>query len=598
MEKFIQDAKKRFILSSLRYEVILYALPVVALVIVLLLYMETAKNNITLFIILVLISSGSGELVQQGVKIVRFRKMKALFLNEDSQSVREAIKIISKMPLTDAIIMLLRWVILSNALVAVIPYLQHKNIHDFIAVIIFTTFTGLASAVLVYLSVNLDMGHVVNNSFMHKYNDEKAGIGSLSFKTKVLISMVTITVYSVAMLLSLVYYSISEGKDIKSFTLGFILLAIISTGMAVIITLLLGRSISSVINEIINISNQVAEGNYILKSIHYTNDDLNSITFGISKVVANSSQLIGNIKNSAKELDELAEHLARTSIETSKASQEIADAIGDIASGSVGQAKDTESGVNSMLAFSDLLGKNSDLLQELNSLVRNVDTLKDGGLQAVKILGETTTKSNEANHAISVIIEDTNKNVNKIQSVSDMIQSISNQTNLLALNASIEAARAGEAGKGFAVVAEEIRKLAEQSNNFTKEIAIIIADLSKGMEGAGQTLEEVENASTSQNKAVKETDENFIGIATRIDDIDSALKMINSSEETMATEKAELSTILENLSAISEENSASTEEIAASVQEQTAAIEEVSDASSKLGNMAKGLSEYISRYKV
>ncbi len=62
------------------------------------------------------------------------------------------------------------------------------------------------------------------------------------------------------------------------------------------------------------------------------------------------------------------------------------------------------------------------------------------------------------------------KSVEKINVLSEAILKITEQTNLLALNAAIEAARAGEAGKGFSVVAEEIRKLAEESNNTANEI--------------------------------------------------------------------------------------------------------------------------------
>jgi methyl-accepting chemotaxis protein len=99
----------------------------------------------------------------------------------------------------------------------------------------------------------------------------------------------------------------------------------------------------------------------------------------------------------------------------------------------------------------------------------------------------------------------------QIEHVAELISSIAGQTNLLALNATIEAARAGEAGRGFAVVAAEVKSLASQTADATKEIGTRITQIQsatkeavEAIQGITATIEEVSTIATAIGSAIEE----------------------------------------------------------------------------------------------
>ena len=96
--------------------------------------------------------------------------------------------------------------------------------------------------------------------------------------------------------------------------------------------------------------------------------------------------------------------------------------------------------------------------------------------------------------------------------MAELISNIAGQTNLLALNATIEAARAGEAGRGFAVVAAEVKDLASQTAEATKEIGTRISQIQsatkeavEAIQGITATIEEVSVIATAIGSAIVKT---------------------------------------------------------------------------------------------
>ncbi|MDS0525281.1 methyl-accepting chemotaxis protein [Clostridium sp. SHJSY1] len=312
----------------------------------------------------------------------------------------------------------------------------------------------------------------------------------------------------------------------------------------------------------------------------------------------NVAEFIKKTAKATEHVSSSSEELTATSQQAASASNEVAKTIEEIARGASEQAKDTEIAANNVEELSNLLEQDLDYMKELNIASVQIEKEKEEGFLILKELIEKAKKNSDAANNAYQIIMSSNKSAEKIENASIMIQSIADQTNLLALNAAIEAARVGEGGKGFAVVAEEIRKLAEQSNNFTNDIKTIIIELKTKSQNAVDLMQQTKEIVDEQTVSVEATEGKFEGIAEAIDVIKTIINKLNNSAKLMSENKNKILELTQNLSAISEENAAGTEQVSAAMEEQAATISEVANSGENLATIAEELRLLIGKFKV
>ena len=204
----------------------------------------------------------------------------------------------------------------------------------------------------------------------------------------------------------------------------------------------------------------------------------------------------------------------------------------------------------------------------------------------------------ETVQSISTIIEGLGSQSKKIGTIVDTISAIAEQTNLLALNAAIEAARAGEHGRGFAVVADEVRKLAEQSQEAAGEISSLIVAIQKETENAVVAMHSGVEQVSGGTKAVQSAGSSFNDIAGMVKEIADSSHSMESIVKDLAVGAERIMEAVEKINTMSRRVADEAQTVSAATEEQTASMHEIADASRKLAEMAQTLQNAIVEFKV
>jgi methyl-accepting chemotaxis protein len=304
----------------------------------------------------------------------------------------------------------------------------------------------------------------------------------------------------------------------------FIVIILISILLVVVVGVLIIASIVKPINILKNEMETLAsKGGDLTQEIKISSkDELGVLATAINKFLANLRTIMievnENTASTVQTVDMISKNMSSLNIQI----EDVFATTEELAAGMEETAASTEeisATVNEVnLVVDSLANKASDGQVSSKEINDRAVNLKNSALKSQQDANKTYF---DAKTKLEKAIEES-KVVEQINVLSNTILQISSQTNLLALNAAIEAARAGEAGKGFSVVADEIRKLAEQSNNTVVEIQkvtkTVTAAVSNLSTGSIEVLEFIDTKVVKDYEALVETgdkyskDANFVNI--------------------------------------------------------------------------------------
>ncbi|MCO5367621.1 methyl-accepting chemotaxis protein [Pseudomonas alliivorans] len=333
----------------------------------------------------------------------------------------------------------------------------------------------------------------------------------------------------------------------RNLQIGCILLVLILGIMAAVI---ITRQITRPLQETLAIVDRIASGDLTHTAVITRRDELGVLQQGIQRMGATLRDLISGIRDGVTQIASAAEELSAVTEQTS--------------AGVNSQKVETDQVATAMHEMSATVHEVARNAEQASVAAADADKEARAGDKVVgEAIGQIERLAAEvvrSSDAMTVLEQESDK----IGKVMDVIKAVAEQTNLLALNAAIEAARAGEAGRGFAVVADEVRGLAQRTQQSTEEIESLVAGLQNGTRQVSEIMLGSRTLTDSSVELTRKAGVSLESITRTVSNIQAMNQQIAAAAEQQSSVADEISRSIVNVRDVSEQTAEASEETAAS----------------------------------
>ena len=340
--------------------------------------------------------------------------------------------------------------------------------------------------------------------------------------------------------------------------------------LTILLAVLLTNSIVQPLRKAVGVAQVVAKGD-LSQSIQLEgNDELTSLMRALQDMQQSLRSTIQQIADSSTQLASASEELHAVTEDSTRGMHQQNNELEQAATA-----------VNEMTAAVDEVARNAVSTSQASQA--SSKTAEQGRDQVLRTVDSIDSLAEDVTQTAGQVEQLADK-VRDISKVLDVIRAIAEQTNLLALNAAIEAARAGEQGRGFAVVADEVRLLAQRTQQSTQEIEQMIGGIQQGTDQAVNAMRHSNERARTTLDVARAAGEALDLIARSITEINERNLLIASASEEQASVAREVDRNLVNIRDLSLQTSAGANQTSASSQE--------------LSRLAVELNSMVSRFRL